>query len=76
MYTSLYFYRVPKHNIESFLSIQKKTAEIYKKKGAVDDWTFGSENLKAKYGCISIQQEISIGADEELFFSFDGLFIN
>ncbi len=69
MYTSLYFYRVPKKNIEDFLQIQKKSAEIYKKNGAIDDWTFGPENLKPKYGCISFQKEISLDADEELFFS-------
>jgi hypothetical protein len=32
MYTSLYFYRVPKNSIETFLNVQKKSAEIYKKK--------------------------------------------
>jgi uncharacterized protein YbaA (DUF1428 family) len=69
MYTSLYFYRIPKKNIEEFLSIQKKSAEIYKKNGAIDDWTFGPENLKAKYGCTSFLQEINLDADEELFFS-------
>lgn len=69
MYTALYFYRVPKQNIESFLMVQNKSAEIYKKNGAIDDWTFGPENLKAKYGCISFSQEVPVNADEELFFS-------
>ena len=69
MYTSLYFYRVPKNNVEAFLIIQKKSAEIYKRNGAIDDWTFGPENLKQKYGCVSFPQEIPLDADEELFFS-------
>ncbi|MBK9323752.1 MAG: DUF1428 family protein [Bdellovibrionaceae bacterium] len=69
VYTSLYFYRVPKKNIEAFLKVQKQSAEIYKKNGAIEDWTFGPENLNAKYGCISFPEEILISADEELFFS-------
>ncbi|HEY8270552.1 MAG TPA: hypothetical protein VIG33_06655 [Pseudobdellovibrionaceae bacterium] len=47
--------------------VQKKSAEIYKKNGAIDDWTFGPENLKAKYGCMSFSQEIPVNAGEELF---------
>jgi uncharacterized protein YbaA (DUF1428 family) len=69
VYTSLYFYRVPKSNIAAFLEIQKQSAEIYKKNGALHDWTFGSANLNAKYGCISFPQEIQVADDEELFFS-------
>ena len=49
--------------------VQKRSAEIYKRNGAIDDWTFGPENLKAKYGCVSFSQEISANADEEIFFS-------
>ena len=69
MFTSLYFYRVPKQNIETFLDIQKKSAEIYRKYGAIDDWTFGPDNLAVKYGCTSFLKEISINTDEALFFS-------
>jgi len=49
--------------------VQKKSAEIYKRNCAIDDWTFGPENLKAKYGCVSFVQEIHVDAGEELFFS-------
>jgi len=69
MYTSLYFYRVPKKHIEAFLIVQKESAEIYKRNGAVEDWTFGPENLNPQYGCVSFIQEINIDEDEELFFS-------
>ena len=69
MYTSLYFYRVPKNNTEAFLNIQKKSAEIYVKYGAIDDWTFKAGDLKAIYGCVSFLQNIPMSADEELFFS-------
>lgn len=69
MFSSIYCYRVPKKNIETLLLVQKKSSDIYKKYGAIDDWTFGPENLLAKYGCCSFPGEISVGADEELFFS-------
>jgi len=69
MYTSLYFYRVPKNNIEAFLLVQKKSAEIYRENGAIDDWTFGPDNLNAKYGCVSFRKDITVNEDEELFFS-------
>ncbi|MDD4975302.1 MAG: DUF1428 family protein [Bacteriovorax sp.] len=69
MFTSLYFYRVPKKNVDLFLNIQKKSSEIYKKYGAIDDWTFGPDNLKEKYGCSSFLKEISLLPNEELFFS-------
>lgn len=69
MFSSIYCYRVPKKNIEAFLLIQKKSADIYKKYGVIDDWTFGPENLLAKYGCRSFSGEVSVGTDEELFFS-------
>lgn len=69
MFTSLYFYQVPKKNVSRFLEIQKKSAEIYKRYGAIDDWTFGPDNLAAKYGCASFLQEIEIGQNEELFIS-------
>lgn len=68
MFTSLYFYRVPKENISAFLEVQKSSGEIYKKNGALEDWTFGRENLNSKYGCSSFLNEISITGDEELFF--------
>jgi hypothetical protein len=58
MFTSLYFYRVPKKNVELFLNIQKKSSEIYKKYGAIEDWTFGPDNLNEKYGCTSFLQQI------------------
>jgi uncharacterized protein YbaA (DUF1428 family) len=69
MFTSLYFYRVPKENISDFLEIQKSSAEIYKKNGAIEDWTFRPENLNSKYGCSSFLNEISVKGGEELFFS-------
>lgn len=69
MFTSLYFYRVPKENVEQFLVIQRASAEIYRKHGAIDDWTFGPENLADKYGCTSFLKEISIDPNEVLFFS-------
>lgn len=69
MYTSLYFYRVPRKNVELFLIIQKKSSLIYKKYGAIEDWTFGPDNLSEKYGCTSFLQEISLAEDEDLFFS-------
>lgn len=69
MFTSLYFYRVPKSNVERFLFVQRKSAEIYKRYGAIDDWTFGPEDLGQKYGCSSFLGEITVKDDEELFFS-------
>lgn len=69
MYTSIYFYRVPKKNIEAFLRIQTLASDIYKKYGAIDDWTFASDCLSPKYGCTSITKIIPSNADEEIFFS-------
>ena len=65
----MYFYCVPKENTELFLSIQKKSSELYKKHGAIDDWTFAPDNLNEKYGCSSFLKEISVLPTEELFFS-------
>jgi uncharacterized protein YbaA (DUF1428 family) len=48
---------------------KKNLLRFIKKNGAIDDWTFGPENLKAKYGCISFLQEIPVDVGEELFFS-------
>ncbi len=56
-------------NAEAFLLVQKKSAELYKKNGAIEDWTFGPENLHPKYGCSSFLKEISINEGEQLFFS-------
>lgn len=69
MFTALYFYRVPTGKIEQFLAIQRASAEVYRKYGAVDDWTFGPENLEGKYGCSSFLKEISVAPGEVLFFS-------
>ena len=69
MYTSLYFYRVPDDHAVEFLEIQKVSAQIYKKYGAIDDWTFSPENLNSKYGCTSFLKELSTGPNEKLFFS-------
>ena len=64
MYTSIYFYRVPKENIEAFLRIQTLASDIYKKYGAIDDWTFGSDCLSPKYGCTSVAQIIPVNDDD------------
>lgn len=69
MFTSIYFYRVPKEKVDQFLVIQKTSAEIYRKHGAIDDWTFGPETLVEKYGCSSFLKEISVEPNELLFFS-------
>ena len=69
MFTSIYFYRVPNEKIDQFLMIQKKSAEIYRRYGAIDDWTFGPEDLAGKYGCGSFVKEISLSTGESLFFS-------
>ncbi len=70
MYTAVYFYRVPKKNIDEFLMIQKESAKIYKKYGALEDWTFAAVNFEAKYGCASLIERIDLAANEELYFSF------
>lgn len=49
--------------------VQKKSSDLYKKYGAIDDWTFEPESLEPKYGCSSFLTEIEVGSDEELFFS-------
>ncbi len=69
MFTALYFYRVPKNNVDAFLAIQKKASEIYKKYGAIEDWTFGPSDLSEKYGCSSFMKEIVLDRDESLYFS-------
>jgi uncharacterized protein YbaA (DUF1428 family) len=69
MYTSIYFYSVPKKNIDAFLLVQRLSSDIYKKYGAIDDWTFAPECLSPKYGCASFTQVIPAKADEEIFFS-------
>lgn len=69
MFISLYFYRIPKNQIDEFIRIQKKSAEIYRKYGAVDDWTFGAEDLTSKYGCDSFLNSIRIEPTESLFLS-------
>lgn len=52
-----------------FLEIQRKSAEIYRKYGAIDDWTFGQDSLAGKYGCRSFLDDVSVEPDEALFFS-------
>lgn len=69
MFSALYFYRVPSGKADQFLFIQRKSAEIYRKHGAIDDLTFGAGDLAAKYGCASFLKEISLAADETLYFS-------
>ena len=69
MFTSLYFYRVPTKNKVQFLEIQNRAAKIYEKHGAIGDWTFGPDDLTARYGCSSFAKEIDVGQGEELFFS-------
>jgi len=69
MYSSLYFYRIPKKSVDAFLLIQKRSAEIYKRYGAIDDWTFAPDDLSTKYGCVSFLKEIITEDNELLFFS-------
>ncbi|MBK7890318.1 MAG: DUF1428 family protein [Bdellovibrionales bacterium] len=69
MFAALYFYKIPKDRIDQFLSIQRQAADIYRRYGAIDDATFASSNLAARYGCASLLSEIALESNEELFFS-------
>ncbi|MBK7891456.1 MAG: DUF1428 family protein [Bdellovibrionales bacterium] len=69
MFTSIYFYKVPRQNVEAFLVIQKRASKIYMRFGAIDDWTFAPADLSERYGCRSFLKEIEIDPGEALFFS-------
>ena len=64
MYISIYIFRVSKKNVNQFLQIQRKTAEIYKQYGALQDITYVSADLKAKYGCAAFGDIFNVSKDE------------
>ncbi len=64
MYTSIYIFRVSKKNVEAFLGIQRKAAKIYKEYGALDDITYATADLKAKYGCAAFGDVLDVSEDE------------
>ncbi|HLZ55516.1 MAG TPA: DUF1428 family protein [Ktedonosporobacter sp.] len=67
MYMSIYFYRVPRQHVESFLRIQREAAELYRQLGALDDMTLQGHELAAKYGCLAFDKAIELGEDEVAF---------
>ena len=69
MFTSIYIYRVPRPNVEAFLRVQQEAAAIYRRYGALDDETFASADLAAKYGCAAFAEAFEVRADEEVFIS-------
>ena len=64
MYTSIYIYRVSKKNVDAFLRVQREAATIYEHYGALDDVTYVTSDLKAKYGCVAFGDALGIAEDE------------
>jgi uncharacterized protein YbaA (DUF1428 family) len=69
MFTSIYIYRVPCENVESFLQVQREAAAIYRALGALDDETFAPADLEPKYGCTDFPSALAVGEGEEIFIS-------
>lgn len=64
MYSSIYIFRVPRGDLEAFLTMQTEAARIYKKHGAIDDVTYLQDNLEEKYGCASFKDLLGSEKDE------------
>jgi len=66
VFASVYIYRVPRQNVDAFLSVQREAAAIYRQHGAADDETYAARDLEPKYGCAGFMQVLATEGDEEL----------
>jgi uncharacterized protein YbaA (DUF1428 family) len=67
MYMSIYVYFVQRENIEPFLKVQRETADIVRRYGALDDATFAEVDLKAKYATIAFGNKFNLNPGEKVF---------